>query len=47
MSFQTVFLIRMRGHEEASGTKYVPQNLFEDWQKKDPIDNFEAWLLPS
>lgn len=36
---------RMRGHEEASGTKYVPQNLFEDWQKKDPIDNFEAWLL--
>ena len=36
---------RMRGHEEASGTRYVPQNLFEDWQKKDPIDNFEAWLL--
>lgn len=36
---------RMRGHEEASGTKYVPQHLFDEWKKKDPIDNFEAWLL--
>lgn len=36
---------RMRGHEEASGTKYVPQQLFDEWKKKDPIDNFEAWLL--
>ncbi len=36
---------RMRGHEEASGTKYVPQQLFEEWAKKDPIKNFEAYLL--
>lgn len=36
---------RMRGHEEASGTKYVPEALFEMWQKKDPIDNFEKYLL--
>lgn len=35
---------RMRGHEEASGTKYVPQELFEEWSKKDPISNFESWL---
>ena len=36
---------RMRGHEEASGTKYVPQELFELWAKKDPVHNFEAFLL--
>ena len=36
---------RMRGHEEASGTKYVPQELFELWGKKDPVVNYEAWLL--
>jgi 2-oxoisovalerate dehydrogenase E1 component len=36
---------RMRGHEEASGTKYVPQELFTEWQKKDPLDNFEKYLL--
>lgn len=35
---------RMRGHEEASGTKYVPQELFEEWGTKDPISNFETWL---
>jgi 2-oxoisovalerate dehydrogenase E1 component len=35
---------RMRGHEEASGTKYVPQELFDEWGKKDPISNFESWL---
>ena len=35
---------RMRGHEEASGTKYVPQELFEEWGKKDPILNYENWL---
>ncbi len=29
---------RMRGHEEASGTKYVPPHLFEEWKKKDPVD---------
>ena len=36
---------RMRGHEEASGTKYVPKHLFEIWQDKDPIKNFEKFLL--
>lgn len=36
---------RMRGHEEASGTKYVPKQLFEVWGKKDPVMNYEAWLL--
>ncbi len=36
---------RMRGHEEASGTKYVPQELFEVWDKKDPVTNFEKFLL--
>jgi 2-oxoisovalerate dehydrogenase E1 component len=35
---------RMRGHEEASGTKYVPQELFEEWGKKDPIANYESFL---
>lgn len=36
---------RMRGHEEASGTKYVPDNLFELWGQKDPLMNFEQYLL--
>lgn len=36
---------RMRGHEEASGTKYVPKELMEEWAKKDPIENYEKWLL--
>ena len=36
---------RMRGHEEASGTKYIPQHLFEEWAKKDPILTFENELL--
>jgi 2-oxoisovalerate dehydrogenase E1 component len=36
---------RMRGHEEASGTKYVPKQLFEEWKKKDPIVNYEKFLL--
>lgn len=36
---------RMRGHEEASGTKYIPQELFEEWEKKDPLKNFEEYLL--
>ncbi|HXB06784.1 MAG TPA: dehydrogenase E1 component subunit alpha/beta [Puia sp.] len=35
---------RMRGHEEASGIKYVPQELLEDWGKKDPVGNFENFL---
>ena len=36
---------RMRGHEEASGTKYVPKELFDTWQVKDPIKNYEEWLV--
>jgi 2-oxoisovalerate dehydrogenase E1 component len=36
---------RMRGHEEASGTKYVPQELFDQWAIKDPVKNFETYLL--
>ena len=36
---------RMRGHEEASGTKYVPDKLMEKWSKLDPINNFEKFLL--
>ena len=35
---------RMRGHEEASGTKYVPTELIEAWEAKDPLVNFEAFL---
>lgn len=36
---------RRRGHEEASGTKYVPKELIESWEEKDPITNFENHLL--
>jgi 2-oxoisovalerate dehydrogenase E1 component len=36
---------RMRGHEEASGTKYVPSYLFEIWKEKDPIKNYEDYLI--
>lgn len=36
---------RMRGHEEASGTKYVPKELFEEWGRKDPITNYEQYLI--
>ena len=36
---------RMRGHEEASGTKYVPQDLLDTWEAKDPLINFENYLL--
>jgi 2-oxoisovalerate dehydrogenase E1 component len=36
---------RMRGHEEASGTKYVPKELMEHWAKKDPVENYEQYLL--
>jgi len=35
---------RMRGHEEASGTKYVPEDLIEAWGKKDPVVNFQSFL---
>ena len=36
---------RMRGHEEASGTKYVPPHLFDLWDQKDPILNYEKYLV--
>ncbi|HEX9979162.1 MAG TPA: dehydrogenase E1 component subunit alpha/beta [Flavobacterium sp.] len=36
---------RMRGHEEASGTKYVPKELMDMWAEKDPVDNFRKYLL--
>jgi 2-oxoisovalerate dehydrogenase E1 component len=36
---------RMRGHEEASGVKYVPKELFEQWIEKDPIKNYEHYLV--
>lgn len=36
---------RMRGHEEASGVKYVPKELMEEWAKKDPIENYKEFLL--
>ena len=36
---------RMRGHEEASGVKYVPKELLDKWSLKDPISNFEEFLI--
>ena len=36
---------RMRGHEEASGTKYVPKELMDAWEEKDPVHNYESYLL--
>lgn len=36
---------RMRGHEEASGTRYVPKDLMEKWAQKDPLENYERFLL--
>ena len=38
---------RMRGHEEASGIKYVPKKLINYWKEKDPISNYEKFLLDS
>jgi 2-oxoisovalerate dehydrogenase E1 component len=35
---------RMRGHEEASGTKYYPKGQQDEWAKKDPVENFELYL---
>ncbi len=35
---------RMRGHEEASGVKYVPQELLDAWAERDPLENYAAWL---
>ena len=36
---------RMRGHEESSGTKYYPEGIQDEWETKDPVTNFEAFLL--
>lgn len=36
---------RMRGHEEASGTKYVPEELMQHWAEKDPVVNFRNYLM--
>ena len=36
---------RMRGHEEASGTKYVPKDLMDFWAEKDPVNTYESYLL--
>ncbi|MBX7095052.1 MAG: dehydrogenase E1 component subunit alpha/beta [Flavobacteriales bacterium] len=36
---------RMRGHEEASGTKYYPEGIQDKWSVKDPVDNYENWLI--
>ena len=36
---------RMRGHEEASGTKYVPKKLMDMWAQKDPVENYEKFLI--
>jgi 2-oxoisovalerate dehydrogenase E1 component len=36
---------RMRGHEEASGVKYVPPEMFDMWGKKDPVKNYEQYLI--
>lgn len=49
MRYQKPYLIecrtfRMRGHEEASGIKYVPSHLLEAWQVKDPVSNYENFL---
>jgi len=43
--FIEAMTFRMRGHEEASGMKYVPKHLFEEWAKKDPVKNYEDFLL--
>jgi 2-oxoisovalerate dehydrogenase E1 component len=42
LEFET---FRMRGHEEASGTAYVPKHLFDEWAQKDPIAAFESRLI--
>lgn len=50
IKYQQPYLIetvtfRMRGHEEASGTSYVPAHLFDLWKRKDPVSNYEEFLL--
>lgn len=36
---------RVRGHEEASGVKYVPPELIEEWMSRDPVERFRAAML--
>jgi 2-oxoisovalerate dehydrogenase E1 component len=36
---------RMRGHEESSGTKYIPDELFDEWGAKDPVTNYEEYII--
>lgn len=36
---------RMMGHEEASGVKYVPKELLDLWEEKDPVENFKKYLM--
>jgi 2-oxoisovalerate dehydrogenase E1 component len=36
---------RMRGHEEASGTKYYPDGVQDEWSEKDPVENFRAYMI--
>lgn len=45
--FIEAMTFRMRGHEEASGTSYVPKELFDEWSKKDPILRYENYLKSS
>ena len=50
IKYQKPYLIecmtfRMRGHEEASGTKYIPEELFNLWERQDPIKNYEQYLM--
>lgn len=36
---------RRRGHEEASGVKYVPEELLNQWAQKDPVDQYISLLV--
>src|SRR6186997_1296267 len=50
IKYQKPYLIecmtfRMRGHEEASGTKYVPPELFKIWELKDPVKKYEEYIM--
>lgn len=36
---------RMRGHEEASGTKYYPEGIQEEWERFDPVTNYTEFLM--
>ena len=36
---------RMRGHEEASGVKYVPKEMIETWAQRDPVLRYEEFLM--